>query len=57
MYPYAHHPQDRRRSSAAREEVSRGLAHGTGLSALARRVGRAPRTVAREVQPNSGKSG
>jgi IS30 family transposase len=47
----------RRLSSAEREEVSRGLAQGTSLSAIARRVGRAPSTVSREVQHNSGKSG
>ena len=47
----------RRLSSAEREEISRGLAQGTGLSAIARRLGRAPSTVAREVQHNSGKSG
>jgi IS30 family transposase len=47
----------RRLSSAEREEVSRGLAQGTGLSAIARRLGRAPSTVFREVQHNSGKSG
>ena len=47
----------RRLSSAEREEISRGLAQGTGLSAIARQLGRAPSTVAREVQHNSGKSG
>ena len=50
-------PYYRRLSSAEREEISRGLAQGTGLSAIARRLGRAPSTVAREVQHNSGKSG
>ena len=47
----------RRLSSAEREEVSRGRAQGTRRSALARRLGRAPSTVAREVRDNSGKSG
>jgi IS30 family transposase len=47
----------RRLSSTEREEISRGLAQGTGLSVIARRLGRAPSTVAREVQHNSGKSG
>lgn len=47
----------RRLSCTEREEVSRGLAQGTGLSAIARRLGRAPSTVAREVRRNSGKSG
>ena len=39
------------------ESDGRGLAQGTGLSAIARQLGRAPSTVAREVQHNSGKSG
>jgi IS30 family transposase len=47
----------RRLSATEREEVSRGLAQGTGLSAIARRLGRAPSTIAREVRHNSGKSG
>ena len=47
----------RRLSPAEREEISRGLAQGDGLSALARRLGRTPSTVAREVSRNSGKSG
>ena len=46
-----------RLSSTEREEVSRSLAQGIGLSAIARRLGRAPSTVAREVRHNSGKSG
>lgn len=49
--------QYRRLSSTEREEVSRGLAQGTRLSAIARRLGRAPSTIAREVRYNSGKSG
>ncbi|MBK5281098.1 MAG: IS30 family transposase [Nitrospiraceae bacterium] len=47
----------RRLSSTEREEVSRSLAQEIGLSAIARRLGRAPSTVAREVRHNSGKSG
>ena len=47
----------RRLSSAEREEVSRGLAQGAGLAAIARRLGRAASTVSRAVQHNSGKSG
>jgi IS30 family transposase len=46
-----------RLSSTEREEVSRSLAQGSGLSAIARRLGRAPSTVTREVRHNSGKSG
>jgi transposase, IS30 family len=46
-----------RLSSTEREEISRGLAQGTGLSVIARRLRRAPSTVTREVRHNSGKSG
>ncbi len=47
----------RRLSSAEREEVSRGLAQEERISAIARRLGRSPSTVSREVERNSGKSG
>jgi transposase, IS30 family len=49
--------QYRRFTSAEREEVSRGLAQGETLSAIALRLGRAPSTVSREVKQNSGASG
>ena len=53
-----HNPtQYRRLSFAEREEVSRGLAQGETLSAIARRLGRAPSTISREVSHNSGASG
>ena len=52
-----HITQYRRLSSAEREEVSRGLAQGETLSAVAKRLGRAPSTISREVNHNSGKSG
>lgn len=52
-----HTKQYRRFSSAEREEVSRGLAQGTTISAIASHLGRAPSTVSREVSRNSGKSG
>ena len=48
--------QYRRLSSVEREEVSRGLAQGDGFSAIARRLGRAPSTLSREVGRNSGMS-
>jgi len=35
-----------------REEISRGLAAGESLRSIARRLGRAPSTVSREVAPN-----
>lgn len=49
--------QYRRLSSAEREEVSRGLAQGNSLSAIARGLGRAPSTISREVHHNSNKDG
>ena len=49
--------QYRRLSSVEREEISRGLAQGDGFSAIARRLGRAPSTLSREVGRNSGMSG
>lgn len=49
--------QYRRLSSAEREELSRGLAQGDSLSAIARRLGRAPSTLSNEVSCNSGVSG
>jgi len=55
-----HHYQQRpyrRLSAAEREEVSRGLAQGETLSVIARRLGRVPSTLSREVNRNSGASG
>ncbi len=47
----------RRLSGVEREEISRGLAVGESISALADRLGRSPSTVSREVLRNSGRSG
>jgi len=47
----------RRLSSAEREEISRGLAQGESISAIARRLGRSPSTASREVTSNKGKGG
>jgi IS30 family transposase len=44
-----------RLSFAEREEISRGLAGGESLRAIARRVGRAPSTVSREVAGHGGR--
>jgi transposase, IS30 family len=45
----------RRLSLADREEISRGLAAGDSLRAIARRLGRAPSTVSREVNAGGGR--
>src|SRR5690349_5525602 len=37
-----------------REEISRGLAAGESLRCIARRLGRAPTTISREVKRNKG---
>jgi IS30 family transposase len=43
-----------RLSLAEREEISRGLAGGESLRSIARRLGRAPSTVSREVASHGG---
>lgn len=50
----------RRRSSrsltlAEREDVSRGIAHGSSVREIARRIRRAPSTVSREIKRNRGR--
>ena len=55
-------PQMRRRSAlvltfAEREEISRGLSCGGSLRSIARRLGRAPSTVSREVARHGGRLG
>jgi len=42
---------------AEREEISRGLAAGESLRAIAAGLGRAPSTISREVRANGGRSG
>ncbi len=53
-------PPPQRRSSRAlslaeREEVSRGIAAGLSLRAMAAQLGRAPSTVSREIRRNGGR--
>jgi IS30 family transposase len=53
-------PAPRQRSrlaltAAEREEISRGLAHGSSLRAIGRGLGRAPSTVSREVRRHGGR--
>jgi IS30 family transposase len=43
-----------RLSVAEREEISRGLAGGESLRAIAGRLGRAPSTISRDVRGNGG---
>jgi IS30 family transposase len=57
-----HRPAERQRersplrlSLAGREEISRGLAAGQPVRAIARGLGRAPSTVCREVAANGGR--
>ncbi len=45
-----------RLSPAEREEISRGMASGESLRSVARRIGRAPSTVSREVRANGGRA-
>ncbi len=52
-------PAPRRRSRrmlsmAEREEISRGMAAGVSLRSVARRLGRAPSTISRELKRNGG---
>ena len=52
-------PPPRRRAArvlqcAEREEISRGLAAGESLRGIARRVGRAPSTISREIRRHGG---
>ena len=50
-------PAPARLSLAEREEISRGMQAGDSHRQIARRLGRAPSTITREVQPNGGRAG
>jgi len=55
-------PRGRTRSArtlqgAEREEISRGLATGESVRGVARRLGRAPSTISREIQRHGGPAG
>jgi IS30 family transposase len=50
-------PSPARLSAAEREEIRRGLDDDESFTALARRLGRAPSTVSREVNANGGRRG
>ncbi|MEU1205113.1 helix-turn-helix domain-containing protein [Nocardia sp. NPDC005825] len=53
--PAARHRNSLRLSLAEREEISRGLAAGDSLRAIARCLGRAPSTISREVSGHGGR--
>lgn len=49
-------PGPRRLAITEREEISRGLSAGETLRSIARRLGRAPSTISREVKANTGRA-
>jgi hypothetical protein len=53
--PAVRHRSVRHLSLMEREEISRGVAGGESLRVLARRLGRAPSTLSREVARNGGR--
>ena len=52
-------PERKRRdchlTSTEREEISRGLARGDSIRAIARQLGRVPSTISREITRNKGR--
>jgi IS30 family transposase len=56
MRPPARRRHVRVLSLAEREMISRGIAAGAGVRALARELGRAPSTIARELARNGGRT-
>ncbi|MFE3258748.1 IS30 family transposase [Nocardia sp. NPDC059091] len=53
--PAPRHRSERRLSLAEREEISRGLAAGDSLRAIAQGLGRTPSTISREVAGHGGR--
>src|SRR5688500_11320089 len=56
LRPRARRRAARHLSAAEREEISRGVARGEGVRALARRLGRPASTVSREVRRHGGRA-
>ncbi len=54
LRPRARHRAPRQLQLAEREEISRGLARADGVRTLARRLGRAPSTISREIRRHGG---
>ena len=55
-------PRERKQSDRhlgwqEREEISRGLAAGSSVRALARQLSRSPSTISREIERNGGRQG
>ncbi len=55
--PFGWEPRDGNLTIAERERIMLGIARGDSLSAIARRLGRSPSTVTREVNANGGRQG
>lgn len=53
LAPSAPAPKQRSLSFVEREEIALGCARGTGVRAIARKLGRSPSTISREIRRNS----
>lgn len=53
LAPYAPQPTSRNLSFAEREEIALECARRTGVRAIARKLGRSPSTISREIRRNS----